>query len=80
MIGIDRNVQNLSIYNHFHIHFSIHLDPLQSLYFKGISLDPEIFTKRIQKQSVSDFIIKFTKLTFLTLFDLLNLMDFEINL
>ena len=27
------NVQNLRTYNHFHNHFSIHVDPLKSLYF-----------------------------------------------
>ena len=55
------NVQNLRIYNHFHIHFSIHVDPLKSLYLQGISLDPKIFTKQIWNQPVSEFIIQFTK-------------------
>ena len=57
--GLD--VQNLRIYNNFHIHFSIHVDPLKSLYFQGISLDPEIFTKQIRNQSVSEFIFSSTK-------------------
>ena len=30
---IGLNVQNLRIYNHFHMYFSIHVDPLKSLYF-----------------------------------------------
>ena len=55
------NVQNLRIYNHFHIHFSIHVDPIKSLYFQGISLDPEMFTKQIWNQPVSEFIIHFSK-------------------
>ena len=51
-IEMGLNVQNLRIYNHFHIHFSIHVDPLKSLYFLGISLDPEIFTKQIRNVSI----------------------------
>ena len=39
------NVQNLPNYNQFYTHFSIHVDPLKSLIFNGISLEPEIFTK-----------------------------------